>query len=321
LKRYGIFKDEWDDEEESQNFDTNEYYRHYMRTKRNFMDALVLLISQPKQGHLTSIAANQDIIINEVILNKACSVAHIWFDVVSALPEDEKKVLLTDIQRRLKRAAGYLAGQIVQMMHLRYAPDLRFYIDTKDTEYNEFLARLEKKLHSGNPGKMLEEEIENARKLTPDQIQQIKNLLPNNEEREKFAKAMSRKNLEAKLKEAREQQVEAHKILEEIKNMPKISKHKQKHILQEQKFVEQTMKESGLDPEKHLNPKEQDFQEIADEMQSSFKYKIPNKKREKKIDSEGNRVRKHPRDKNGKKIRTKSKKARQERFWDSVNNI
>eukprot|EP01022_Parablepharisma_sp_SALTPOND_P001014 TRINITY_DN105430_c0_g1_i1.p2 TRINITY_DN105430_c0_g1~~TRINITY_DN105430_c0_g1_i1.p2 ORF type:complete len:420 (+),score=55.62 TRINITY_DN105430_c0_g1_i1:771-2030(+) len=308
-------------EDEAAFFDSEDYYYHYKRTKRNIGDTLQWLISMPKQGHATTISGGHDVIINEVKLNKACTVVHVWWNITTPLIDNDSQVVLADIQRRLTKARGYLAGKLVALLGLRFAPDIRFYIDKSDKEYLEFLARLEHTTSSNEKSKQILEEIKILKSWGPERIEAVKSLIKDDKEREKFEKVVSRANLEKTEKAVEMLGKAEEKMKEEFKNTPKITKRKQKRLDEITKVKETVLRQQGLNPEKILNTKEEDIEDIGDEFLAAYEHKIPNPRRAKKIDSEGKRVRKHPRDENGKKIRTKNKKGKAEKFWANINQI
>jgi ribosome-binding factor A len=43
-----------------------------------------------------------------------------------------------ELQKRLSRAAPWLAGQLTRRIGLRYAPELRFYLDTTMKQVEEY---------------------------------------------------------------------------------------------------------------------------------------------------------------------------------------
>jgi hypothetical protein len=125
---------------------------HHKRTKRNMLDVLErYLIHTDKRGVASGLKENYVIIITEFKLNKACSLLHVWWDLVVLnqinqttpdIPINNPHLLQTDlkmekvarIQKNLDKASSYFAGKICQGLGLRYSPEIRFYFDQANDE-------------------------------------------------------------------------------------------------------------------------------------------------------------------------------------------
>jgi len=59
---------------------------------------------------------------------------------------ETKKVIEAEIQRKLTKAARFFAGKLTQKMGLRFAPELRFYLDDTQKKLNEVQADASKHL-------------------------------------------------------------------------------------------------------------------------------------------------------------------------------
>lgn len=262
-----------------------------------------------------NISGGRRIVISEMKLNNACTVAHVWWTTMDILNEKQKDEL-KDIQIRLMRARNYLAGQLVHILGLRYAPDIRFYMDKSDEAYEEFLETVTEKVEGDGMEKKLLAEIQKLKAWTPSEIDQIKQYLKDDEERKKFEKVMTRENL---LKE--EQQIEetdqANKMMQQLTNsMPKLKERKQKKLEEYKKKHDLALEKSGYDA-KTMEPNADNVDDVLDRYIISYTSKIP--KKEKNFDSSGKKIRKHPRDENGKKIKS-PKKNRAAKFWNSLPN-
>ena len=282
------------------------------------MEVLQSLMDMPKQGHANAISKGETVVITDIKLNKACTVAHVWWNLSLLDPNINGNKTLMDIQRNLTKAKGYLAGLLTKRLNLRYAPDLRFYIDKSEEEYEDLMKRLEEKLSHTSKTNKLKDEIKLIRSLSPSHIQKLREALKTEEEKAEFDKITSRKTLEVKEEMAGKMKDVHKKIEEELAKLPKIKKIKQKKLDEIQKGEEQMYRDAGYDPEKIMNPTIDDLENIGDEFRASYRHEIPVKNRKNLYDNNGKRIRKHPRDKNGKKIRTKSKKSRAEKFWASL---
>lgn len=316
IRPFGLFK--YANDNEVYNFRSLDYYNHYKRTGRNIKETLAGLLNYSKQGMPCTIYPGQVIKISEVRLNKACSVVHVWWSLSFIEVEEKAEEMLADIQRRLTRARGYFAGHVASALGLRYAPDIRFYIDKADEEHEEFMRGLSERLSSKKHDEELYKEIQVLKSWSPSQIAQLKSTIKDEETKEKLERLLSREEMERSQKEAEEAAKHMRRMKEEIDSKaPKIKKVKQARLEAMKKKQEDIYRACGYDPQKIMNPKEEDLQDIGDEFLYSYKREIPNKSR-KKLDSEGKRIRKHPRDENGKKIKTKKTLSKAEKFWNKL---
>ena len=317
IRPFGLFK--YIQDNEAHKFRSLDYYNHYKRTERNVEDALSGLLNGKKQGMPNTIYPGIFIKINEVRLNKACTVIHVWWSLSFAEFEKDLKGKVADIQRRLTKARGYIAGQLTHALGLRYAPDIRFYIDKTEEEHKKFMAHLMKKLSSKTPNEELLEEIKMLRTFTPTQIAQLKSMIKNEEGKKRLDKLLDRSALRKNQEEAEQESMAIKRMKEEMDKLPKLKKVKQARLDAIKKKEEDIYRSCGYDPQQIMNPTIDDLKDIGDEFLYGQRRQIPSSKKKKRFDSEGKRIRKHPKDENGKKIRTRRSSNKAEKFWSKLN--
>ena len=64
-----------------------EFVRHHKRTTKNFKKAIQEIIDSSKQTMAKGINENLNISVNYLNLNKACTVAHVFWDINHLTPE------------------------------------------------------------------------------------------------------------------------------------------------------------------------------------------------------------------------------------------
>lgn len=121
-----------------------EYFRHYKRTCKNIMTCLNEFFESNKQTIKRGISLNVEILVQEVKMNKACTVVYVWWDLPSIdspltnLKEQDQNAIFKNVELNLVRSAPYLKGFLTRKIGLKYAPDIRFLRDTLDQEVNTF---------------------------------------------------------------------------------------------------------------------------------------------------------------------------------------
>jgi hypothetical protein len=121
-----------------------EYFRHYKRTCKNIMTALNEFFESNKQTIRRGISMNVDIMVQEVKMNKACTVVYIWWDLPSInspltdMTEEDQNAIFKNVELNLVKSAPYLKGFLTRRIGLKYAPDIRFLRDTLDQEVMTF---------------------------------------------------------------------------------------------------------------------------------------------------------------------------------------
>ncbi len=255
-------------------------------------------------------------VISEVKMNKACTVAHVWWNTAVPLSQEQDRKVTPDIQRMLTRAKGYLAGKLVNILGLRYAPELRFYIDRSDEEYIELISQLTERKTMGGPNQRLLEEIHVLRTWSPARVEQMRGMIKDEKARAQFDEVVGRRNLIEREAAAKKEETTRLELEEYLSAAPKKSKHKLKKIEKEKQLQELAIRRGGLDP-KMLNEDTADPEDVAEEIVANSSHRIPSKKKPKQYDANGKRVRNHQRDESGKKVK-KPKKDKAKQFWEGL---
>lgn len=122
--------------------DDIEFLRHYKRTCGNILEALNKFLSSNKQTVKRGIGKNLDIYINEVKMNKSCTIVYAWWDLPMNFIEDGEQLLeeevLKKIELNLNQSVPYIRGYLTREIRLKYAPEIRFLRDTYSRDYDEF---------------------------------------------------------------------------------------------------------------------------------------------------------------------------------------
>ena len=50
---------------------------------------------------------------------------------------DAKKLVEAEVQKKLTKAANFFSGQLTRKLGLRYAPNIRFYLDDSLEKFND----------------------------------------------------------------------------------------------------------------------------------------------------------------------------------------
>lgn len=83
----------------------------------------------------------KDLVIDvmDVRLNRAMTVVNVWWEAEHILDRnmDQSKAYLIAIQKKLTQAVPYFRGQLTQKLKLKYAPEIRFYINQNTDIYLE----------------------------------------------------------------------------------------------------------------------------------------------------------------------------------------
>jgi len=112
--------------------------RHYKRTCKNIEKTLEGLVNSYKQSFESGMRKNHSIQISKVKLNKAMTVVHVWWDIpflsFGQLESEEKfevDELNKSIELKLNQSIPFLRSKLTRSIGLKYAPEIRFYRDTK----------------------------------------------------------------------------------------------------------------------------------------------------------------------------------------------
>jgi hypothetical protein len=250
-------------------------------------------------------------------MNRACTIAHVWWSTNAPVLTNDVKRQQNSVQLKLTRARGYLAGQLVTILGLRFAPDLRFYIDQSTEKYEEFVGALREKEEEGNMGERMMRRVQALKALTPSEIAKIRKSLKSDEERAQFDATMSREALLAEELKAQQQQLLGRSLQDYVDKLPKGSERKQRKLADKKREQDLLIARAGCDPSLTAGGPEQ-IPKLIDDYLLTETYKIPNPRNRPAPDSAGKRVR-HNRDPDGKKIK-RPKKNRSAAFWSNLPN-